>query len=230
MFPALPLLVALLACQPSEAERLVAAAAASTVEQALAACPEASGECKAQAVVRFGAWPRCVEVPDPWDDECRFRQAEALEHVGDGAGALEICASTRYVVGCATHVAGQQARRADTIADANARWDSLKDHTEARYAFAYWRGFWRTHVDRGDAPPLEACASRVCSEAGGKEIEATVDQLAVPCAALDRPPPGWIPEGSARSFAAWTEALSHHCVPDAEHPVPAPIRREAEKR
>ena len=230
MSPA-PLLVQLLsACQPSEAEKLVAAAGAPTVEAALAACPEASGECQAQAVIRFGAWPRCTEVPDPWDDECRFRQAEALEHADDGSGAFKLCASTRYVVGCATHVAGQQARRADTIADADLRWSTLKDSTDPRYAFAYWRGFWRTHIDRGDAPPLESCASRVCSEAAGKEIEATVDQLAVPCAALDRPPPGWIPEASPASLAAWTEALSHHCVPDAAHPVPSPLRRVPEKR
>lgn len=224
------LLLLLAACQPSEAERLVASAAASTVEQALAACPEASGECKQAAVLRFAAWPRCTEVPDPWDDECRFRQAEAVERTDDGPGAFDLCASTRYVVGCATHVAGQQARRADTVEEAEARWSKLKDHTDGRYLFAYWRGFWRTHIDRGDAPALEACHSKVCGEAGGKEIEATVDTLAVPCAALDRPPPGWIPEGSARSLAAWNEALSHHCVPDATHPVPLPLRRGAEKR
>lgn len=208
------------ACAPSAAEREQAAAVAPTLDEALALCPGA--QCREQAVVRFGAWARCAEVADPWDDECRFRQAEALERADDGAGALALCGGTMYAQGCSIHILGQQARRTDTIEEAAARLAALR--ADPRFDFAYWCAFWRTHIDRGDAPGLEACGLEVCRKAGEREIEATVDTLDVPCAALDRPVPGWIPADSAASRAAWDTALSHHCTPDATHPVPAPLR------
>lgn len=215
----------LVACTdaPSSAERVRAAAVAPDVESAWAACPPADGVCRLGAVERFAAWSRCADIQHPWDDECRFRQAEAVERADDGAAAFELCASTVFEVGCATHVAGQQARRARTAAEADARWSALRAHTEDRYAFSFWRGWWRARLDDGDAPGLEACPGAVCRDAGLKEIAATVDMLAVPCKALDRPPPGWIPADSAASTAAWQQALSHHCVPSAGHPVPAPL-------
>lgn len=213
-------LVFFVACEPSEAERWVAAHNAPSLDEALAACPPAAGECAHDAVLRFQAWARCGDLPDPWDDECRFRQAEGMENADDGEGALALCATTRYSVGCSTHVAGQQGRRPAGVPEAEARWATLAGHTEPRFAFSYWQGFWRHRIDRGDAPGLEACSSRSCRDAGRKQIEATVASLAVPCAALDRPPPAWVPEGSAESREAWTAALSRHCVPDAAHPVP----------
>ncbi len=217
-------LLVLGACEPSAADRALAASRAADLPTALAACPEGDGACQMEAVVRFGEWARCGEVLDPWDDECRFRQAEAVERDDRGGEALELCASTVYVIGCATHVVGQQARREHTAADADARWERLRPHTEDRYAYPYWRGFWRAGIDRGDAPALERCIGALCRDAGLKEIEATVHALRVPCRAADRPPPGWIPADSMASTAAWVEALRHHCVPDAEHPVPEPLR------
>jgi hypothetical protein len=209
---------------PSEAERAALASAAEDVDAALAACPETDRTCGVEAVARFGAWDRCARLPDPADDECRFRQAEATERAGDGPAALDLCATTVYVVGCATHIVGQQARRAETLEAAIAGWESLMPHTEARFNHAYWRAWWRYRIDAGEAPALERCPAEPCRRAAEQEIEATVDTLAVPCAALDREPPGWIAEGSERSRAAWDDALSHRCVPDAEHPVPRPLR------
>ena len=210
----------LVACSPSEAEQMLAAHSAPTLEEALAACPEGSGECQHDAVVRFEAWARCSDLPDPWGDECRFQQAEGMEHADDGPGAFALCATIRYSVGCGTHVAGQQSRRPADLTEAEARWTTLGGHAEPRFAFPYWQGFWRNRIDHGDAPPLEACRSRVCRDAGRKHIEATVASLAVPCTALDRPPPAWVPEGSAESREVWTTALSRHCVADAAQPVP----------
>lgn len=202
----------LLACAGlSDAERVRASAAATEFPTAFGTCPKPAGACKMEAVVRFAEWTRCADVPHPWDDECRFRHAEAVERTDDGPAAFALCHSTVYEVGCATHVAGQQARRTETVIDAGERWARLATHTDERFAFDYWRGFWRTHIDRGDAPAIEACPSRVCRDAGGREIEATVHTLAIPCAA-ERPTPGWIPEGSLASEAAWDAALSRHCV------------------
>ncbi len=214
------ILAFVLGCSVSSAERQATASAAPTLDEALALCPD--GACAEAAIVRFEAWDRCVEAADPWDDECRFRQAEAVERTDDGAGALRLCESTVYANGCSIHVLGQQARRTETMADAEARRTQVA--FDPRYDFPYWRAFWRTHIDRGDAPGLESCALEVCRKAGEREIEATVDALSVPCAALDRPTPGWIPEASVASRKAWDEALSHHCVADADHPVPAPLR------
>lgn len=202
----------LLACAGlSDAERVRASGDAPDFLTAMDICPEADGACKMEAVVRFAAWPRCADVPHPWDDECRFRQAEAVERTDDGPAAFALCHSTIYEVGCATHVAGQQARRTEAVTDAAERWERLAPHTNERFAFDYWRGFWRTHIDRGDAPAIESCPSRVCRDAGGREIEATVHTLAIPCGAA-REPPGWIPAGSVASKAAWDAALSRHCV------------------
>jgi hypothetical protein len=178
----------------SEAERAEWARSAPDLDEALAACPASDRHCGVDVVGRFGAWERCAELTDPADDECRFRQAEGLERAGDGAGALALCASTIYEVGCATHVVGQEARRAETMVEAVARWEAVMSHTKPRFNQPYWRAWWRSRIDA----------------------------LEIPCAAADREPPGWVAEGSALSLRAWTEALSHLCIPDANHPVPRP--------
>jgi hypothetical protein len=214
----------LVACTPamSEAERAEWARSAPDLDEALAACPASDRHCGVDVVGRFGAWERCAELTDPADDECRFRQAEGLERAGDGAGALALCASTIYEVGCATHVVGQEARRAETMVEAVARWEAVMSHTKPRFNQPYWRAWWRSRIDAGSAEGIEACPDEPCRRAGAQEMEATVDALEIPCAAADREPPGWVAEGSALSLRAWTEALSHLCIPDANHPVPRP--------
>ena len=220
------LLWSVLACSPSIAEREAAARAAPTLDEALRLCP--SAECGEAAVVRFAAWDRCHEVTDPWDDECRFRHAEALEREDKGAEALAECATTVYAGGCSVHVVQQQARRPETLAEAESRLRTLSHNP--RDAGSYWRAFFRAAIARGDAPALEQCPTELCRQSGAAEIEATVDSLAVPCRALDRPPPGWIPEGSSASLTAWTSALRHHCIPDPDHPVPEPAPSSAPRR
>ncbi len=197
---------------------------------ALAACPERDRGCGVEAVVRFAAWERCADLVHPADDECRFRQAEATERAGEGAAALDLCASTIYETGCATHVVGQVARRMETMDEAVAGWEAMLAHTNVRFNHAYWRAWWRSRIDAGFAPPLESCPAENCRRAAAQEMEATVDTLEVPCAAADREPPGWVAEGSALALSAWTEAISHHCAPDAEHPVPRPLRRPEPSR
>jgi hypothetical protein len=207
----------------SDAEQALLAREAPDLAAGLAACPPGDRGCGVEVVVRFGAWEACARLEHPGDDECRFRQAEALERAGDGAAALDLCAGNVYESGCATHVVGQEARRAETMDEAVGRWEGIMSHTNTRYNHAYWRAWWRSRIDAGQAPSVESCRSEPCRRAAEQEIEATVDALAVPCAALDREPPGWIAEGSARAIAAWHGALSHTCVPDAEHPVPKPL-------
>ncbi|MBM4366634.1 MAG: hypothetical protein FJ102_10505 [Deltaproteobacteria bacterium] len=199
----------LLACEPSAAERLAAAEVATDIDTALAACPDAP--CMAAAVARLGTWERCASIPDPWDDECRFWQAEAVERGGDAAGALDLCRDTAFHMGCATHVLGQAARRAEGIDAAASTWDELRPRTDPKLGFSYWRAWWRMGIDRGSAPGIEACRDMTCRKAAEREIEATVHQLGIPCGA-DRPAPGWIAEGSAASSAAWSTSVEGLCT------------------
>ncbi len=219
---ALPAALFSCAAGPSEAEQAEFARQSPDLEAALAACPATDRDCGVEVVTRFGAWERCAELADPADDECRFRQAEATERAGNGEAALDLCASTVYENGCATHVVGQEAKRAETMPEAVARWESLMSHTSSRFNHPYWRAWWRSRIEAGSVEPVEACPSEPCRRAAEQEIEATVDFLEVPCAAADREPPGWVAEGSERALRAWNDALSHRCVPDATHPVPHP--------
>ncbi len=162
-------------------------------------------------VARFAAWEQCASIPDPWDDECRFWQAEALERGGDAAAALDVCRDTMFNMGCGTHVLGQASRRADTLDAAAELWESLRPHTDPKLGFSYWRAWWRRGIDRGEAPGIESCRDITCRKAAEREIEATVHQLGIPCG-VDRPAPGWIAEGSAASLSAWTTSVERLCT------------------
>ncbi len=201
--------LALLACAPSAADRSATSVTADDIDEAWTTCPD--DPCRVEVVARFAAWPRCADLGDPWDDECRFRQAEALERAGRPAEALDACRDTAFAMGCGTHVLGQAARRADTIAAADVTWATLSTHADPRLAFSYWRAFYRAGIDRGTAPGLEACAGSPCRKAGEREIEATVHQLGIPCG-VDRPPPPWIPADSPASNAAWITSVEKLCT------------------
>lgn len=212
----IPALAALLACTPSAAERTARSAAADDLHAAWSSCPDEP--CRVEVAARFGAWARCADLGDPWDDECRFRQAEALERAGRPADALDACRDSKFAMGCGTHVLGQAARRAESMPEALATWETLSPHTDPRLAFSYWRAFFRAGVDRGTAPGLEACADSPCRKAGEREIEATVHQLGIPCG-VDRPAPAWIPADSPLSGAAWSASVERLCT-DGEPGVP----------
>lgn len=224
---ALILAALLTGCQPSEAEVLVAAAAAVDHAGAVAACERLAGvprdECLVGQAERFSAGAvACEAVVDArWNGECRFQLAERLVRTGEAAEAMELCVATPFARECSYHLLREAARGvilqppAEAAAALDA-WRSMPGAADSPRLF--WKAYFRERrgADLDDDPTT--CPDDVCRRGARETYFESVRALyksdrAAFCAAPPTTISGWVdtPE-TAEWLATWTRDT---CARDA---------------
>lgn len=171
------------ACQPSEAEVLVSAAAATDHGGAVAACERLSGvardECLVSQAERFAAGAEaCEAVLDPkWNGECRFQLAERLVRAGQAAEAMTLCSATPFARECSYHLLREAARAVISQSPGEAAaaldaWRSMPGAADSPRLF--WKAYFRERrgADLDDDPTT--CPDDVCRRGARETFFETV--------------------------------------------------------